>query len=35
MRKFFRRIAIVFGAPVTAHADGKVFVRINDHWLPV
>ena len=22
-------------APTVTHPDGKVFVRINDHWLPL
>lgn len=35
MTRFIRRLAIVFGAPVTVHPNGDVFVRINDHWLPV
>jgi hypothetical protein len=35
MTSFIRRLAIVFGAPVTAHPCGKVYVRINDHWLPL
>lgn len=35
MTKLFRRIAILFGAPVTAHPDGQVYVRIRDHWLPL
>lgn len=35
MRKLFRRLAIVFGAPVTAHPCGKVYVRVFDHWMPI
>lgn len=22
-------------APTVTHPDGKTFVRVNDHWLPV
>jgi hypothetical protein len=35
MRKLFRRIAAIFGAPTVTHPDGKVFVRINDQWMPI
>ena len=29
-----RRIAVLFGAPITTHPDGQVYVRIRDRWLP-
>lgn len=35
MKKLFRRLALAFGAAATVHPDGQVYVRINDHWLPI
>lgn len=35
MASILRRIAVMLGAPIVTHPDGKVFVRINDHWLPL
>lgn len=35
MTRFIRRIAILLGAPITAHPDGSLYVRLNDRWLPV
>ena len=35
MAKLIRRLAVVFGAPISVDPCGKVYVRINDHWLPV
>ena len=30
-----RIVAAIIRAPRVTHPDGKVFARINDHWLPV
>lgn len=35
MTKLIRRIAVLLGAPTVEHPDGKVFVRVHDHWLPL
>ena len=35
MVKLLRRIAALFGAPTVEHPDGKVYVRVNDHWMPL
>lgn len=35
MRKFFRRIAFLCGAPIVVHPNDEVFVRIRDRWLPL
>lgn len=35
MAKFIRRIVVLLGAPTMTHPDGKVFVRVRDHWLPL
>lgn len=35
MASIIRRIAVLLGAPTVTHPDGKVFVRVRDHWLPV
>lgn len=32
---FNRIIAAIIRAPRVQHPDGKVFVRLNDRWLPV
>lgn len=34
MPRIIRRIAAMF-LPTVTHADGKRFVRIRDHWLPI
>lgn len=35
MRKLYRRIAALLGAPTVVHPDGQKFVRLRDHWLPL
>ena len=35
MTGFLRRLAVLFGAPISAHPDGQMYVRIRDKWLPV
>lgn len=35
IRKLFRRAAFLCGAPFVIHPNDDVFVRINDHWLPL
>lgn len=35
MRKLFRRIAFLCGAPIVVHPNDEVFVRMNDHRLPL
>lgn len=35
MRNIINRIAAILGAPTVTHPDGKVFVRVNDRWLPL
>lgn len=30
-----RIIAALIRAPRVTHPDGKVFVRVKDHWLPI
>lgn len=35
LRKLFRRAAFLFGAAFVVHPDESVWVRINDHWMPL
>lgn len=32
--RLFRRIVALF-LPTVTHPDGKRFVRISDHWMPL
>lgn len=35
MASVLRRIAVLLGASTVTHPDGKVFVRVMDHWMPL